>query len=648
MKTSCGIGLLLAVLVWGCGSNKTSSAPKTNPDAAASTADDVGARSDLPANPGGDISPPSSPLGDAASVGGNDASVPDVTSAANPDAILPTQPEPSRDAAVATEPQILPPPIDGAPLLPGTTLVASSTTPDDNTEPATCSTVVLGTQTFSADKSYDIVMPDCRRVSGTVTLAGPLPSGAVYASGAVNAFKIIRDADGRVSDTVSYAASITPVDDTHYRYTMSLPADTYEMQYNFTVKSDARLPSTAVRFAQDRLVVPDSAIKHDVTLPAIDVVTRTATITGTDALASNGSAFGRFIQLMLLNSTHTLLVSGISMTGGPSVAISMWVPRETVKPTLMVQESPVSFAPYASGYASQFQLDAITPTGDFTLAQPAAAKISGTIADPTRALSPMISVGSSGTSAVSYYHCNTQDTGTFPNPIFFYPEGSVSSYFSAATSHFFYVRKGLRCVDYAHYAIATGSPGALPTRAGENTYAFMQDPTPKVTNAITVDADLTRNINVPALGPQVTITGTVKDARGKAVAGAELSVVSRSLSTAAVADKNFVGGLDVSASGEYTLHVLPGTYYVKVALPKDATTVPTTPDAGVSTKRDAAPDSRFTWPDLGAGGDCATLAPCCSTLSGSNKTMCDYAVASGVDSSCSSILSLLRLGGSCS
>jgi len=50
---------------------------------------------------------------------------------------------------------------------------------------------------------------------------------------------------------------------------------------------------------------------------------------------------------------------------------------------------------------------------------------------------------------------------------------STSDFFSAATSHAFYARKGLTCVPYANYAVAVGagtpggasfSPMAAPTR----------------------------------------------------------------------------------------------------------------------------------------------------------------------------------------
>ena len=65
-----------------------------------------------------------------------------------------------------------------------------------------CSTVKLGTRDLTASQTYDIVMPDCLRVSGTVTLASPLPDGSVGGNGGVNFFKIIRDENNRVSDMI--------------------------------------------------------------------------------------------------------------------------------------------------------------------------------------------------------------------------------------------------------------------------------------------------------------------------------------------------------------------------------------------------------------------------------------------------------------
>ena len=316
----------------------------------------------------------------------------------------------------------------------------------------------------------------------------------------------------------------------------------------------------------------------------------------------------------------------------------------------MVQMSPVPTAPYASGSVNQFKLDPITPTGDFSLAQPAVAKISGTVSDPFQNLTPMLGIGGTGSSGVSYYQCDSLDTGTFPDPIFFYPEGSVSSFFSASTSHAFYARKGLTCVAYANYAIAMGAKGATPTISGENTYAYMEDPTPKSPNAITLTADITRNITVPDLGAQVTVTGTVKDFRGAAIPNAHLNFNSRSLTTAALADKTFVGNLDVGSAGAYTLHALPGTYAMWIALTTSSTGT-TTPDAGVVANQDAGfvmPDVGFSLPDLATGGaDCTTLAACCPSLPTMFLTTCNAGVTANIAVTCAGILNGLKGQGYC-
>ena len=137
---------------------------------------------------------------------------------------------------------------------------------------------------------------------------------------------------------------------------------------------------------------------------------------------------------------------------------------------------------------------------------------------------------------------------------------------------------------------------------------------------MTLTTDLTRNITVPNLGPQVTVTGTVKDARGKVIPYANLSVLSNDLVTAAVVGKSFVGGLDVSEVGTYTLHALPGSYAMSIALATGSTGA-STPDAGATSPKDAAPDLSFNMPDLsfslpdiafslpdlGSSGDCTTL-----------------------------------------
>jgi hypothetical protein len=650
MNANRAVGVLSVIFVLGCGGSSSTPKPSSNQDAPVATRDAatsdvyvkndlaIGTNPDLPGTPDSYVAPTKDGAVADTWIASGVETGPGTADLA-PAVDLPSAGDlPASPDSPATSP-------DTAPTPDGSSALTSTTTPDNSTDPQICSTKKIGIKDVTADQTMDIVMDDCLRISGTVTLAGPLPSGAVWGNGELHFFKIVRDASNAITDTISYAASVTAVDDSHFTYSLGVPADSYEVLYMLAVKSSAQIPSIVTRFGQEHLVVSQS-IKHDVTLPAIDVATRTVTVTGTDALASNGNAFGRMIEVIGVNAGHTLMVTGVNIGGGASVPISMWVPKEAITPFIMVEESPGATAPYPSGFVSQFLLDSVTPTADFSLALPAAVKISGTISDPSGSLSPVMGVGGTGTSAVSYYQCDSLDTGSFPNPLFFYPEGSTSAFFSSTTSHALYARKGLSCVTYANYAIATGAAGATPTRTGENTYAYMEDPTPKSPNAVTLTTDLVRNINVPNLGPQVTITGTVKDKRGNAIPSALLNFNSTSLVTASVADKTFVGSLDVSATGTFTAHALPGSYDMSVALPT-TTTAPSKPDAGAPTSKDAAPDIGFTLPDLGAGGNCSTLAACCSTLSGTNKTVCDTLVSAGVDSSCSGELTVLKLQGLC-
>jgi hypothetical protein len=654
MKTNLRIGMLLTIGLWGCGSS--SSTPKTTttldapvalPDAAAVGADSKAA-ADLPGTTHADVTlTPDIFVANASDALASDALVVvPVDGAATPDALAGNDVTQVSDvlrasdvASVADVPSAQP---DAAAVPDGSTVLTSTSAPDNTTDPTICSTVVLGDRALSADQTYDIVMPDCLRLSGTVTLDGPLPAGGVIGNGGVNAFKLIRDANGGVTDMISYAAALTAVDDTHFRYSIGLPADSYDLMYEFGVKSPGTMSSVATRIGQEHLTINNS-LKHDVTLLAIDVATYTVTLTGTDALPSNGSSFGRFIEVILVNSSNTLMVTGLSPTG--NTAVPMWVPRETITPFFMVQMSPVPTAPYTSGSVNQFKLDPITPTGDFSLAQPEIVKISGSVSDPYQNLTPVLGVGGLGTSGISHYQCAPLAPASYPDSIFSYPEGSTSDFFTDSPSLAFYPRKGLTCVPYANYAIATGAKGATPTVAGENTYAFMEDPTVKSPNAITLTADITRNVVVPDLGPQVTVTGTVKDARGAAIPNARLNFNSRSLVTATVADKTFVGNLDVSSGGAYTLHALPGTYAMWVALTASTGSAPTA-DAGVNANKDAGfalPDLGFSLPDLGSGGgDCTTLTACCPTLPASYQSTCNAVASTNVATACAGILASMK------
>jgi hypothetical protein len=638
MQSYRGIGCGLALLLAACGS---ASKPTSQAGQDAGLGPDLtGAARDTASTPATDAFNAS----DAWMAPVHDGATPDAWTASGGDAA------PTPDAQVVTDarssaelgPQVDAPGTNGD--LPrvqdAASSVSATTTPDNDPTPQVCSTLRLGTQDFSSDRGYDIVMDDCLRVSGTVTLAGPLPDGATWSEGSVQLYKIIRDATGAVADTIHYAARITTIDDSHFNYVVGVPADSYELVVYLGVKSGAQLPSVATRIGQAQIAISQS-IKHDITLPALDLVARTVTVTGTDALASNGNAFGRFLQVTGLNASHTLMVNGMSLSSGGTTSIAMWLPRETVSPLVLVQESPGYTAPYPSGFVSQFKLDDVSGNGDVSLAIPTAVKLSGTVSDPYQMLSPAMTIGTTGTSAISYYHCDPSDPGTFPNPIFNYPEGSTASFFSGATSYGFFARKGLACVPYAEYAIATGAPGATPTRDGENTFAFLQDPTARATGAVVLTTDLVRNVTVPDLGARVTITGTVKDRRGNGMANAILSFNSRSLAAATLADKTFVGSLNVGATGAYTARALPGSYDVSIALASESAPPPV-PDAGAPPAKDAATSA-----DVGMGGECSTLAACCSTLADANKILCQTAVSAATDLVCASYLTVFRQQGSC-
>lgn len=683
MRAKRTIGMILTIGLWGCGSSSDNKpAPDANlPLSDAGVRDSVGqadqAVPGLPDAPAfGDVTVPpqvDGRLADAMVPPGVDTATPDTAAvvadgsvvgvdgamvgtdsrAVDPDAVAvadlllapdsPTVPDATQvqnDSAPPSSPD-------------GGSVVTSTTEQDNPTDPTVCSTYVLGQRDLTADQAYDITIPDCFRVSGTVTLASPLPDGAVYGNGEVAVYKLIRDSNNKVADTVVYAATVTAVDDTHFRYSVGVPADTYEVMYTFVTKSSAApsltsLPSTATRIGQDRITV-SASIKHDVTLPAISVTTRTVTVTGIDTLPATGNAFGRYVLVYQVNAANTLLVGGMSMTASAAIPISMWVPNETFTPTLMVQDTPGTTAPYPSGFTSQFRLTDVTPTGDFSLALPATVKISGSVSDPNGSLSQMIGNGGAQSGAVNYYQCNSLDYGTYPDPIFMWPEGSASSFFAAATSHTLYVRSGINCVTYANYAVAVG-PGGLPTRSGENTYAYMDDPSPRSPDAVVLTADVVRNIAVPALGTQVTVHGTVKDARGNPIPNVELSFNSDTLTNPALANKQFLGSLDVGSSGAYVAHALAGSYKMWVKLPTSSSSA-AAPDAGVTTDASTPgglPDGSFVLPDVSYGtGDCSSLATCCAKLSGSTKTGCESIVSVGGASTCGSYLSILQLAGSC-
>jgi hypothetical protein len=671
MRTERAIGLMLTVGLLGCGS---SSETKSTPDTAVPVADagrDTVTKADqaVPNTPDASttpdltvVTPKDVASSEATSVPGVDSAPvdgvvvsPDLASAsldvpALPDLQLDPDSPAELDAVVESDGPVgaevlqndsaLPPSPDGG------SIVASTTAPDNPSEPTVCSTLLLGERDILADETYDIVMPDCLRVSGTITLASPLPDASIYSGGSVQLYKIIRDTNGNITDNVVYNAVVTPVDNTHFRYAVGVPADTYEVMYTFILKGSeaaslTHLPSTASRMGQDRITV-SASMKHDVTLPAIVVSSRTVTVTGTDVLPSHANQFGRYLIVYQVNTANTLLVVGMSLSSGASVPISMWVPTETFTPTLTLMDGP---SVGASGFTSQFKLAQVTPIGDFALALPATVEISGSIADPYNTLSRIPSPTGQETSGVNYYQCNSIDYGSWPDPIFMFPEGSASSFFAGTTSHTLFVRSGITCVTYANYAIAIG-PGGLPTRDGENTYVYIDDPSRRLPDALVLTSDAVRNINVPAIDTQVTMRGTVKDARGNAIPGAELTFNSDAMTSPTWANKTFNGGLNVGSSGSYIAHALPGKYRLLVKLPSSPSSSSANPDAGTSV---GGKDASFSLPDFGSstGGDCSTLAACCSTLSTGLKTSCETIVSLGSDSTCASTLAQLKSASMC-
>jgi len=631
----------------GCGSSSSTSnsirdsgatgdAPATKADLGADTVSSN--TSDVPAPDGTASTPDTTPI---AELGPDSSAAVDTPALTNDDAPPAIDTNAAPDAAPGVDapaPKDTGAQVDSA-AVSTTGVVTSANSDDPVADSIVCATIKAKNVALTTDQALDIVMPDCLRLSGTVTLASPLPDGAVFSNGTVQAFNLERDANNKVVDTTTYHAQTTWVDATHFKYSVGVPAGTYDIMYTFIIKSSATMPSTASRIGQDRVALDKNTI-HDVTLAALNLISSTVTVTGSTALPTNGIAYGRFVTVYGVNPSHTLLVSGMSLTVAASTAIPMWLPSETFTPTLQEYDSASTTAPYPSGYVSQFQLAPVAADTAITLALPAFAKISGTVADPNHVLSPM---QLAGTSAPNYYQCNTLDYGTYPDPIFLFPEGSTSDFFSAATSHAFYARKGLTCVPYANYAVAVGA-GGLPSRAGENSYAYMMDPTPKSPNAVTLDSDITRNLEVPALGAQITLHGTVKDARGNGLANINLSFEADTLTNPTLAEKSFIGGVDTTAAGAYTLHALPGTYFYTAELPtSDASS--TNADAGVS--KDATTDLPSSVTGDAGAYDCTTLAACCSTLSGSTRTGCNSIVATNNASTCSTYETILKMGGSC-
>jgi hypothetical protein len=412
-----------------------------------------------------------------------------------------------------------------------------------------------------------------------------------------------------------------------------------------TAPSSRKWKGVSRSFSSARAWVDESAVTSPTRSAPKGSSPWSASAIGSDKLPTNGIAYGRYIGLYGLNTRHTLLTSGMSMTVSASTTITMWLPRGEFTPTLLEFDAQESMTPFRSGYVSQFQLDPVSADSAISLALPAFTKISGTVSDPNHVLAPMQMVGNAGNSPPHYYHCNTLDYGSYPDPIFLFPEGSVSDFFTAATSHAFYARKGMTCVAYANYAIAVG-PGGLSTRAGENTYAYMQDPTPRSPDAITLGDDVVRDVSVPALGTQITVRGTVKDVRGNGLANINLSFVSDALTNAGLSDKMYVGGVDSTAAGEYVLHALPGTYLYTAELPASESTAATL-DAGAP--KDASADLPVIIPSTGDAGSytCATLAACCNNLGATDKATCQAVVAMNNDGTCSTLQTMLALGGSC-
>jgi hypothetical protein len=346
---------------------------------------------------------------------------------------------------------------------------------------------------------------------------------------------------------------------------------------------------------------------------------------------------GYATQVILESADKTLVAFGFGApvaSGSDEATLPLHLPAGRYLPRVNVIDiGNLIHATRKAGSLNGFVLPEATAAATVTLALPKVHKLSGDISDPGNQLwdqpGPSCCLDSGEIQAVDLGVFGP--SGVTPDPPWIYAELGDGRFYKPTPSYKLWQRAGTERYVFPIFYIPVGPGGVVVGR--ENGFATLYAPALEKAEKVTFSADLRRSYTVPQnVGPNIALTGTVKDMRGMALPGYMVSVHSTSLVN--LSDATHEAQVTSDTAGGFLLHILPGTFRVTVSH-RPNTTAPAAsgpaPDAGV------VPD---TTPGGGgdAAGDCGALVRCCDMLAAPYQAGCTAVVATGSEGNCRAAL----------
>jgi len=499
--------------------------------------------------------------------------------------------------------------------------------------------VDISNQSYLADQAVTLTVPDGYAVTGTVSVAS-LPSGASVQSVLVTAYES--------NELFAFTAQVSAVtaSSTSFTYQMNMPAGTYSVIYQFVLTFGSGQAGVLYQNAFDTLTVSGDEV-HDVSLPALTVVNVSAAISGFSALDPPIFASGYLAEIWLESADKTVVALGTAPPGsfsGDVATVSVTVPSGTYDAKLVPFDvGDVNYATRRGGSLSYMLVKNVSVTGNFSVALPPFVKLAGAISDPGGRLADF--PGPSCCGIVQHIDSvpNTF-TGMTPSPPWILPEiGSGEFYVPSETYHQYIPTGETRFVSPTYY-VGLASDTLLQGR--ENGDGSLTVPADAQSASYTFSSNMTLNWTVPSsIGSIVTLSGLVEDARHHPLPG--YAVTAHSDSLQGVTSATHEASVVADANGTFTLHVLAGTFDLRVSEPATVV-VPAGTDAGTGTEggTDAGGDSGAA---ADAGSSCAALLVCCNAASypSAQKAGCILTAQSGVQTNCAGSLTGAELLGYC-
>jgi len=529
----------------------------------------------------------------------------------------------------------------------------SGIVPGDAGTSHTCSAHFLLSQSFASSATLNVQVPDCALVHGTVTMS-TLPAGASFVQGTVAAYLKSVSIDGGKPDSADAwsSDSVVQTAPNQFAYAMALPSGTaYSMMYAFRVHfaSDGGNAPILQRIAYDT-ITPSGDTVHNVTADPFGAVTM-ANVTvglGSNTIDPPSGALGYQATVSMTNASETLLAVGNALSPTFPVSMPIVATNETLTPFVMLNDiqTNVASAITQGGYSSQIRLDPQIASSSYSLTLPELAALSGTVSDPQSELAPAQTLNGVVVAHVrdTEVHCDSNDYGTWPNPIFFEPEFAVGYIWDNLHTHKSYLRSGITCIPYPRFYVQMGS-GGNENVLGSNSYGLFETPSPETSTPITVTGDVTETYTVPTIGTQIAISGAVTDSSSQPLAGALVKVHSTALT--GMPNSAFHMQVFTDGAGNFTVNLLTGVYDVEVDRPAPGYVAPVQGDAG-GVDAGFSFDSGIGGGDSGSGG-CSTLSTCCasSTFPAAQHATCTMIAGLGDATACSPYLSGAETAGWC-